>query len=92
MRDDVDSVAEAAAIVGSFLGRSLIKMVSRLTNEGGETDKQIPLPRAAKMLDVAESTLRAAIARGELSATRRGPKLLFFDVAEIERYRERKTL
>ena len=93
MRDDVDSVAEAAALVGSFLGRSLITLVSRLTNVGGEEEsKFVSLPRAAKLLDVAESTLRGAITRGELHAVRRGPKLLFLDVAEIEKYRGRKEM
>mgnify|MGYP000945633959 CR=1 FL=1 len=92
MRDDVDSVAEAAALVGSFLGRSLITLVSRLTNSGGDQDQSVSLPKAAKSLGVSESALRAAIARGDLTATRRGKKLLFFDVAELEKYRERKAL
>lgn len=90
--DDVHSVAEAAALVGSFLGRSLIMLVSRLANTGGEEDEQVSLPKAAKMLGVAESTLRAAIRRGELDAVRCGPKLLFFKLSDIHEYKNRKVL
>lgn len=91
MSQELSSVVEAAALVGSYLGRSLVILVSRLTGEGGETDEYLSLPRAAKLLDVAESTLRTAVLRGDLQATRRGQKLLFLKKSDVRRFAERKA-
>lgn len=91
MSRDLESVVEAASLVGSFLGRSLVTLVWRLTGEGGETDEYLSLPRAAKVLDVAESTLREAIRQGRLPAQRKGQKLLFIRKSDIKAYAERKA-
>ncbi len=89
--EDLDRVLEIAGELGAFFARAVAKIVHRAAwGDPDPQDRQVPLPRAAKLLGCAESTLRAAIARGDIKATRKGAKLLFFDRDEIERYRTRK--
>lgn len=90
--EDLDHFLEVAGEFGSLATKTIAKILHRLAWGETERDEHISLPAAAKLLGLAESTLRAAINRGELNAIRRGPKLLFFNRNDIRRYGERKGL
>lgn len=67
--EDPDRIVEAAGVVGSFLLRSLVKIVhSAVKDNQDQGSIVLSLSTAARLLDLGESTLRACIQKGELKA------------------------
>jgi excisionase family DNA binding protein len=92
--EDLDRVLECASVIGSFLGRCLVRFLFRLAGggvaPGAKCEELVSVPRAAKLLGIGTTTLREHMKRGEIKAIRVNRQWRI-DRQELKDFKQRKV-
>ncbi len=88
MDEDLEHVSHCASVVGSFIGKSLIRLLAGLGNGGNSVpcNSTLSFKNALKFLDIGDSTLRGYLRDGKIKAVRLDNGRIRFEKGELVRF------
>lgn len=90
MDTDLNNVLHCAGVVGSFIAKSLVRLLAGAGGEVSIPNQLVSLQKATEILEVGESTLRQYVREGKIKSIRLDNGRLRFEHCELVRFQQQR--
>ena len=90
MDTDLNNVLHCAGVVGSFVAKSLVRLLAGAGGAVSSPNQLVSLQKAVEMLDIGESTLRQYVREGKIKPIRLDNGRLRFEQSELVRFQAQR--